>query len=100
MSVTFHIAKVLHPFTKGKSRVTIDAAPKTVAEALSLLWTEYPELRNQVVTGAGELRSDVNILVWNESIRLSGGLTTPLPEESDVFLVTDRLPGSSAPGRP
>jgi len=98
--VTFHIAKVLHPFTKGKSRVTMDASPKTVADALSLLWTQYPELRNQVVTGAGEVRSDVNILVWNESIRLSGGLSTPLPEESDVFLVTDRLPGTGGMGRP
>lgn len=89
MPVTFHIAKSLHPFTKGKSRVTVDAFPKTVADALSLLWTQYPGMRDQVLTTTGEVRPNVNILVWNESIRLNGGMTTPLPEESDVFI--DRL---------
>ncbi len=89
MPVTFHIAKSLHPFSKGKSRVTMDASPKTVADALSLLWAQHPGLRDQVVTTTGEVQPNVNILVWNESIRLNGGLTTPLPEESDVFI--DRL---------
>ncbi len=89
MPVTFHIAKSLHPFTKGKSRVTVDASPKTVADALSLLWAEYPDMRDQLLTITGEVQPNVNILVWNESIRLNGGMTTPLPEESDVFI--DRL---------
>jgi hypothetical protein len=87
--VTFHIAKSLHPFTNGKSRVTVDGSPKTVADALSLLWAEYPSMRDHVLTTAGEVQPNVNILVWNQSIRLNGGMTTPLPEESDVFI--DRL---------
>jgi hypothetical protein len=92
--VTFHLAKTLQGFTTGKSRVTLDASPKTVADALSLLWTRYPGMKDQVLTAAGEVRPDVNILVWNESIRLNGGMTTPLPEESDVFIVSsDRLAG-------
>jgi hypothetical protein len=85
--VTFHIANTLHTFTQGKSRVTMDASPKTVAEALSLLWARYPAMRDQVLTTTGDVQPNVNILVWNESIRLNGGMTTPLPEESDVFIV-------------
>lgn len=87
MPVTFHIANTLHSFTEGKSRVTIDASPRTVADALSLLWAHYPAMREQVLTASGEVQPNVNILVWNESIRLNGGMTTPLPEESDVFIV-------------
>jgi hypothetical protein len=99
LPVTFHIAKTLHSFTKGKSRVTIEASPKTVADALSLLWKQYPEMQDQVLTAAGDVRSDVNILVWNESIRLNGGMTTPLPEESDVFIVSHRPQETGGPRR-
>ncbi|MEW6681791.1 MAG: hypothetical protein AB1451_02570 [Nitrospirota bacterium] len=97
MPVTFHLAKALHRFTEGQSRVTIDASPKTVADALSLLWTHYPGMRDHVLTKAGEVLPDVNILVWNESIRFRGGMTTPLPEESDVFIVS---PQASEAARP
>jgi hypothetical protein len=97
--VTFHIAKPLQSFTKGKSRVTIEASPKTVADALWLLWTQYPEMRDQVLTTAGGVQPDVNILVWNESIRLNGGMSTPLPEESDVFIVSHRTQVPSEPRR-
>lgn len=99
MPVTFHIAKPLHSFTRGKSRVTMEASPKTVADALSLLWTQYPEMRDQVLTTAGAVQPDVNILVWNESIRLNGGMSTPLPEESDVFIVSHRAQGPGGPRR-
>lgn len=87
MSVTFHIGKELNAFTKGKSRLAYDASPKTIAEALALLWAQYPGLRDRVLTAAGEIQPNINIMVWNQSIRYSGGLTTPLPKESDVFIV-------------
>lgn len=99
MPVTFHIAKTLHTFTRGKSRVTLEASPKTVADALSLLWAQYPAMRDQVLTAAGDVQPDVNILVWNESIRLNGGMTTPLPEESDVFIVSHRTHEPGGPRR-
>lgn len=98
MPVTFHLAKALQRFTEGRSRVTMAASPQTVADALSLLWAVYPDLRDQVLTGGGEARPDVNILVWNESIRLNGGMTTPLPEESDVFIVSHRPEEAIRPG--
>lgn len=100
MPVTFHLAKGLQGFTTGKSRVTLDVSPKTVADALSLLWTRYPGMRDQVLTADGEVRPDVNILVWNESIRLNGGMTTPLPEESDVFIVSHQGEDAARPRRP
>ncbi len=77
----------------------MDACPKTVADALSLLWTHYPGMREHVLTAAGEVRPEVNILVWNESIRLNGGLATPLPEESDVFLVSHKAEDTGRPRR-
>jgi hypothetical protein len=77
----------------------MDASPKTVADALSLLWTHYPAMRDQVLTEAGEVQPDVNILVWNESIRFNGGMATPLPEESDVFIVRHRNQEAARPRR-
>jgi len=54
-------------------------------------------MRDRVLTETGEIRAHINIFVWNESIRYSGGLATPLPEESDVFIVT-AVNGRSAAG--
>jgi len=63
-----------------------DVSSATVADALSLLWAQYPSARDRVLTETGEVRPQFTIFVWNESIRYSGGLATPLPEESDVFI--------------
>jgi len=86
MAVTIHIPESLRQFTAGKGRIKFDGSPTTVAAALSLLWAEYPNARDRVLTETGDVRPQFNIFVWNESIRYSGGLATPLPEESDVFI--------------
>jgi hypothetical protein len=41
MAITFHITGALREFTAGHSRVQIEHSPKTLAEALSALWTTF-----------------------------------------------------------
>ena len=86
MAVTIHISEALRQFTGSKGRIRFDVSPATVADALALLWAQYPSVRDRVLTETGDVRPQFNIFVWNESIRYSGGLATPLPEESDVFI--------------
>jgi len=58
-----------------------------VADALTALWTLYPGIRDRVADEQGQLRQHINIFVGREHIRYTGGLATPLSEESEVSIV-------------
>lgn len=87
MPVTFHIPGPLQSFTNGLSRVEIDAAANTVGEALRALWGRHPGIRYRVVTEQGSVREHLNIFVGEECIRFTGGLETPLPLGSEIFIL-------------
>ena len=87
MPITFHIPGALREFTAGHSTVKINAFPATVADALTALWTLYPGIRDRVADEQGQLRQHINIFVGREHIRYTGGLATPLSEESEVSIV-------------
>lgn len=81
--VVFYIPGYLREFTRS-ARVEIPAAPATVGAALEALWQKHPGVRDRVVTEQGEVRPHVNVFVGNESIRHTGGLSTPLPSRSEI----------------
>src|SRR5438128_11327213 len=87
MPVTFYIPGFLRDFTGGRSQVEFDASPKTVAEALQILWSVYPGVRDRVLTEQGEVRPHVNVFLDNENIRYSGGLATVMSNGSEIFIV-------------
>lgn len=87
MPLTFHIPAALREFTGGRSTVTIDTSPATVADALTALWTLYPGVRDRIVTEQGQIRQHINIFVGNEHIRYIGGLATPLADGSELSIV-------------
>ncbi|MFZ0731343.1 MAG: ubiquitin-like small modifier protein 1 [Candidatus Sulfotelmatobacter sp.] len=87
MAVTFHIPGALREFTAGQSTVKIDSARGTVADALSALWTIYPGVRDRLVNEQGQLRQHINIFIGNENIRYTGGLSSPIPESSEISIV-------------
>jgi molybdopterin converting factor small subunit len=69
------------------SRVQIEHSPKTLAEALSALWTIYPGVRDRIATEQGQVREHVNIFIGDESVRYTGGLASPVPAECEISIV-------------
>ena len=87
MAVVFHIPGYLRPFTAGAARVSLDASPATVGEALAALWALHPGVRDRVVTEPGEVRQHVNVFVGDENIRWTGGLATPVTSGTEISIV-------------
>lgn len=87
MALTFHIPGALREFTSGRTDVTIDCSPATVAEALVALWNAYPGVRDRIVTEQGLVREHINIFVGDEDVRYTGGLATPVRTGSEITIV-------------
>mgnify|MGYP001344708526 CR=1 FL=1 len=87
MPVVVHIPSYLRDFAGQASRITLEASPATVRDALALLWREHPGVRDRVVTEEGEVRQHVNVFLGQESIRWMSGLDTPLPAGAEISIV-------------
>jgi molybdopterin converting factor small subunit len=87
VAVRFLLPSYLRPFAGGTARLELDARPSTVGEALALLGSLHPGVRDRVLTERGEVRPHVNVFVGEESIRYSGGLGTPLPDQAEISIV-------------
>jgi molybdopterin synthase sulfur carrier subunit len=87
MSVRFVIPGPLRELTVNRGEVRVDGTAESVSEALALLWTHCPAIRDRVVTELGELRPHVNIFVDGESIRYAGGLGAPVREGSEIYIL-------------
>src|SRR6266853_5944306 len=87
MPVTFHIPGALREFTAGHGRVEIEHSPKTLAEALSALWTMYPGVRDRIATEQGQVREHINIFIGDENIRYTGGLASSISAGSEISIV-------------
>jgi molybdopterin synthase sulfur carrier subunit len=85
--VTFHIPGALRQFAGGHSSVAIEHSPATVADALIALWTLYPGVRDRIATEQGQVREHINIFVGDENIRYTGGLATPVNNQSEISIV-------------
>jgi molybdopterin converting factor small subunit len=87
MPVTFRIPTYLASFAGDHTCLTVSGSPSTVADALQALWQLHPALRDRVLDEQGEVRQHINIFVGNECIRFTGGLTTPVPDGSELLIV-------------
>ena len=93
------MAKILIPtplrqFTAKQDSVTVPGA--TVGEVLTTLTAEYPDLRKQIFTEEGKLRSFVNVYLNDEDIRYLGKDATPAADTDTLSLVPSIAGG--APG--
>ena len=84
------MAKILIPtplrqFTAKQDSVTVPGA--TVGEVLAALTTEFPDLRKQIFTDEGKLRSFVNVYLNDEDIRYLGKDATPAADSDTLSLV-------------
>ena len=87
MSIVFEIPSALRELAGGRYSVTVDAAPRTVGEALSLLWRECPAMRDRIVTERGDVRPHVNIFVDGVNSRFNGGLSMPIGGEAEILIL-------------
>lgn len=75
----------LAQYAAGLREVEVEAA--TVGEALSALTAMHPDLKNQIFTGEGKLRSFVNLYANDEDIRYLQKEATPLTPGDTVSIV-------------
>lgn len=87
MSITFHIPGYLAAFADGQRSVKLESPAATAGAALDGLWRLYPALRDRILDEQGQVRQHINVFVDNESIRFAQGLTTPVPDGSEILIV-------------
>lgn len=87
MALTFVISGPLRELAGNLAEVRIDGEARSLSDALSLLWSEYPSFRDRVVTERGEVRQHINIFVDGESIRYSGGFGTPVRDGAEIVIL-------------
>jgi molybdopterin converting factor small subunit len=91
------MAKVMIPtplrqFTGKQDTVT--APGNTVGEVLGALTAQFPDLRKQIYSDEGKLRSFVNVYLNDEDIRYLGKDATPTKEGDTLSLVPSIAGGS------
>jgi adenylyltransferase/sulfurtransferase len=97
------MAKVLIPtplrqFTGKQDSVTVPGA--TVGEVLSALTAQFPDLRKQIFTEEGKVRSFVNVYLNDEDIRYLGKDATATKEDDTLSLVPSIAGGSTMTAPP
>ena len=85
MPVTIEIPTAFRRFTEGAPKV--DCSATTVAEALDVLTTRFPDLSRHVRDETGQIRQFLNIYLNEEDIRFLGGESCSLREGDRVLLV-------------
>ena len=90
--VTVRIPAVLAPLAGGRTEVAVavpgsDDGAVPLARILDALWAVHPGVRERVLTEQGSIRPHVNVFVGPESVRFSGGLTTPVADGAEVSIL-------------
>ena len=84
------MAKILIPtalrqFTGQHDAVEVTAG--TVSEALHALTEKFPDVRKNLFSDQGKLRSFVNVYVNDEDVRFEGGLDTATPAGAQISII-------------
>jgi molybdopterin converting factor small subunit len=85
MSVQVRIPTPLRPLVGGRAQVTTNGA--TVAEVIGALASEAPQLRAQLLSEDGKLRSFVNLYLNGEDVRSRSGLDTTIADGDELTIV-------------
>jgi MoaD family protein len=79
------IPSVLRPAVGGQKELDVDGS--TVGEVIDGLIARFPSLRDQLLTGEGELNRFVNVYVNGQDVRYLGGLGTTVEPRDEVRLL-------------
>ena len=92
-----HIPTPLRQYVGKQS--TVDVKGATVAEAMTALVSEHPELRRHLYTEEGKLRAFVNLYVNDEDIRYLQKEATEVKEGDNISIVPSIAGGAGNVGR-
>ena len=85
--VTLHLPRYLASFTGQQNPVVLEDSPATVGQALDMLWSRYPALRDRMVDEQRRLRPQLNVFVAHDSIRRNGGFAKVLPPDAQISVL-------------
>jgi molybdopterin converting factor small subunit len=85
-----HIPTPLRQYSGKQAAVDVNGG--TVAEALSSLVSQHPDLRRHLYTDDGKLRSFVNVYVNDEDVRYLQKEATAI-KDSDVISIVPSIAG-------
>ena len=83
----------LRAYTDGQSEIPIRG--NTVAAALEQLVSDYPEIRQHILNGNGELRPFVNLFLNGENVKDLAGGETPLEQDDRLIMIPSIAGGGS-----
>jgi molybdopterin synthase sulfur carrier subunit len=86
-----HIPTPLRTYTGGLETVTVAAS--TVSGALERLTTQYPELKANLFTPEGKVRSFVNLYLNEDDIRYLPAKEDSPVQESDELTIIPSIAG-------
>jgi molybdopterin converting factor small subunit len=86
-----HIPTPLRAYTGGQPTVTVPGA--TVGEALEQLTGAYPDLRQNLYTADGKLRSFVNLYLNDDDIRYLPAKEATATGEDDELTIIPSIAG-------
>ena len=89
---TLKIPTPLRPYADGQSKIEIQG--DTVAKALNQLVDDYPDIRQHIMNGNGELRPFVNLFLNGENVKDLQGGATPLGKDDRLMLIPSIAGGS------
>ena len=87
MPLTFVMPGPLRELAANRGQVRVEGEARSVSEALSLLWSKCPAVRDRVLTELGDVRPHVNIFVDGECIRDTGGLGAPVRDGAEIYIL-------------
>jgi adenylyltransferase/sulfurtransferase len=86
-----HIPTPLRTYTGGKE--TVDVSGSTVSGVLEQLTKDYPELRSNLFTADGKLRSFVNLYLNEDDIRYLPAKENAPTQDSDELTIIPSIAG-------
>jgi sulfur-carrier protein len=93
--MTVFIPTPLRSYAAGQDAVQIEAS--TVAEALEALTQTYPDLKKQLFTAEGKVRSFVNLYLNDEDLRyLPAGEATAVTASDTLTIIPSIAGGASS----
>ena len=85
MPVDVRLPAVLRPATGGLA--TVQAEGSTVGEVFEDLIRQHPALRDQLLTGDGEIHRHLNIFLNDDDIRYLGKLEAKVEDRDTLTLM-------------
>ena len=89
---TIKIPTPLRPYAGGQSKILVQG--DTVGEVLEQLIEDYPDIRQHIMNGNGELRPFVNLFLNGENVKDLQGGETPLGKDDRLMLIPSIAGGS------